>query len=47
MINLKAAIVGFVTIIFVLWLLYAKIKKDNSKKRMRKMKKERSKKKKI
>ncbi len=47
MINFKAAIVGFVSILFLLWLIYTKLKKDSEKKKMIKMKKEKSKKKKI
>ncbi len=47
MINLKAAIVGFVSILFILWLIYAKVKRDSEKKKIMRMRKERSKKKKI
>ncbi|MGZ7108698.1 MAG: hypothetical protein ACXVH2_09010 [Methanobacterium sp.] len=47
MINLKAAIVGLASILFIIWLLYTKIKRDSLKKKMMKMRKEKSRKKKI
>lgn len=47
MINLKAAMVGFASILFLLWLIYVKIKKDSNKKKMRKIRKDKSKNKKI
>ena len=47
MINFKAAIVGFISILFFLWLVYSKLKRDSEKKKMRKKRKEKSKKKKI
>ena len=47
MVNLKAAIVGAASILFLVWLAYTRIKNDRSKKKMRKMRKEKSKKKKI
>ncbi len=47
MINLKAAIVGLASILFLIWLAYVKIKRDRSKKELRKIRKKKSRKKKI
>ena len=45
MINLKAMIVGFALILFLLWLLYAKIKNNLNKKKQRKIREDKSKRK--
>ena len=47
MINLKAAIVGFASILFLIWLAYAKTRNIQNKKEELKNRKKRSKMKKI
>ncbi len=47
MINLKAAIVGFASILFLLWLLYSKIRDMQNRKEEIRNKKKQSKMKKI
>ncbi|MGF7119514.1 hypothetical protein [Methanobacterium oryzae] len=47
MINLKAAIVGFASILFLLWLLYAKIRNNLNIKKQHKIRREKSKNKKL
>jgi len=47
MINLKAAIVGFASILFLIWLSYTKIKNRRNKKEEIKNRKKQSKMKKI